>query len=103
MAGKIEVKLYTYDHLSMRNKRFTHMTSEVTWFGSHVGFNQKHKNLLQQNSLSDRSRGNFTSMFHKACMYKVRKESLVSHGLAAILDLRKYFKMFSLEPLNQLM
>ena len=35
---KIEVKLYTYDRLSMTNKRVTHMTSYVTWFGSHIGF-----------------------------------------------------------------
>ena len=38
VAEQIEVKLYLYDRLSMRNKRFTHMMSLVTWFGSHIGF-----------------------------------------------------------------
>ena len=41
MAEKIEAKLYTNDHLSMRNKRVTHMISLVTSFGSHIGFTLK--------------------------------------------------------------
>ena len=33
MAEQIEVKLYTYDRLSMRNKRFTHydVISHMVW------------------------------------------------------------------------
>ena len=38
MAEKIEAKIYTYDHLSMRNKT---ITSLVTWFGSHIEFTLK--------------------------------------------------------------
>ena len=38
VAEQIEMKLYTYDRLSMRNKRFTQMMSLVTRFGSHIGF-----------------------------------------------------------------
>ena len=41
VAEQIEAKLYTYDSLSMRNKRFTHIMSWVTWFGSHIGFTLK--------------------------------------------------------------
>ena len=42
VAEQIEAKLYTYNRLFMRNKRFTHMMSLVTWFGSHIGFTLKH-------------------------------------------------------------
>ena len=41
MAEQIEMKCYTYDRLSMGNKRFTHMMSLVTSFGSHIGFTPK--------------------------------------------------------------
>ena len=46
IAEQIEVKLYTYDRLSMRNKRFTHMTSYVTWFSSHIGCTVKHVKIF---------------------------------------------------------
>ena len=41
MAEQIKVKLYTYDRVSTRNKRFTRMTSLVICFGSHIGFTLK--------------------------------------------------------------
>ena len=41
MAEQIKGKLDTYDRLSMRNKRVTHVMSLVTWFGSHIGFTIK--------------------------------------------------------------
>ena len=55
MAEQMEAILYMYDGLSMRDKRFTHMMSLVTWFGSHIGFTLKpiKKNLLQ-NGQTDR-------------------------------------------------
>ena len=43
VAEQIEVKLYRYDYLSMRNKRFAHMLSEVTWFGSYIGLKKNIK------------------------------------------------------------
>ena len=36
MAEQIEVKFQPDDRLSMRNKRFTHMMPQVTWFWSHI-------------------------------------------------------------------
>ena len=41
MTEQIEMKLYTYDCLSMMNKRFTHMMSQVTCFGSHTAYTLK--------------------------------------------------------------
>ena len=41
VAEQIEAKLYTYDRLSMRNKRVTHKTSLVRLLGSHIRFTLK--------------------------------------------------------------
>ena len=73
MAEQIEAKLYTYDRLSMRNKRFTHLTSQVTWFGSHIGFTLKPIFIFFSRQL-DRSRGNFKQMFPKPWVYKFVQE-----------------------------
>ena len=69
---QIKAKLYTYNHLSMRNKRFTHMTSQVTWFGSHIGFTIKP--IKSSPERLNRSRGNFTKMFSKPLVYKIVME-----------------------------
>ena len=80
---------YTYDRLSMRNKRFTHMMSKVTWFGSHIGFTWKPIKKSSSSDQLDRSKGNFTQMFPKPWVYRFVKEYDRSHGVAAILDWRK--------------
>ena len=80
MAEQIEAKLYTYDQLSMRNKRFTQMMSSVPWFGSHIGFTIKHIK-----SFFSRTAGHIKGKLHKnslkACVHKAVKEKLMSHGL----------------------
>ena len=70
VAEHIEAKRYTYDHLSMRNKRFTHMASLVTWFDSHIGFTLKTYKKSSSPERLDRSRRNFTQMFPKPWVYK---------------------------------
>jgi len=58
VAEQIEVKLYTYDRLSMRNKSFTHMMSLVTWFGSHIGF------ILKPIKIFSRTAGQIKGKLH---------------------------------------
>ena len=72
MVEKIKAKLYTYDRLSMRNKKFTHMTSKVTWFGSHIGFARKHIQIFSRKA--GQIEGKLQKMFPKPWGYNFFKE-----------------------------
>ena len=85
MAEQIDVKLYRYDCRSTRNKRFTHMMSQVTWFGSQIGFPLK---LIK---VFSRAAGQIEGKLHTNIPQALgipwhSRISDRSHGLAAILD-----------------
>ena len=88
VVEQIEAKLYTDDHLSMRNKSFTHMMSLVTWFSSHIGF------TLKPIKIFSRTAGQIEGKLHThvpqaLCVSFCEGIIERSHGLAAILDWRK--------------
>ena len=68
-AEQIEAKLYRYDRLSMRDKKFS--THDVMSHGLAAIIFLKNKPLKSYSlQLRDRSRGNFTHMFPKPWGYQ---------------------------------
>ena len=79
MAEQIEVKLYAYDRLSMRNKK------KVTWFRSHIGYTQKPIKIFSR--LAGQIEGKRHTNAPQATGVQVC-EGIIdrSHGLTVILD-----------------
>ena len=83
----MKAKLYTYNHLPMRKKKFTHMMSLVTWFGSHIGFTLKPIKKKVFSRMAGQTEGKLHKNVPQAMGVQVC-EGIIdgSHGLAAILD-----------------
>ena len=71
MAERIKVKLYTCDRLTMSNKRFTRMTSEVKWFGSHYWIYPKADKKIFSRT-AGQIEGKLHTMFLKPWVYKFK-------------------------------
>ena len=106
MVEQIEVKHYTFDRLSMKNKRITHMTSQVTWFGSHIGFTLKPIKILHSKEVLVRGLRASISDYSFSCSLLLGSECLVekrslittfevmAHAVDAMLDSNCAFLFF---------